>query len=99
PGLLQGAVRNRGWWRLKKILITGAGGLVGKASVAHCLANGDEVVACDRNAMDIGDAAQVERVIARERPDAVINCAAWTDVDGCESDPARAERDNALGPE
>ena len=90
---------------MKKILITGAGGLVGKASVAHCLANGDEVVACARQpidngkTLDIGDAHQVESMIARERPDAVINCAAWTDVDGCESDPERAERDNALGPE
>jgi dTDP-4-dehydrorhamnose reductase len=90
---------------LKKILITGAGGLVGRASVAHCLANGDEVVACTREsvdgseALDIGDAAQVERVTHRERPDAVINCAAWTDVDGCESDPAKAELANATGPQ
>ena len=84
---------------MKKILITGAGGLVGRASVAHCRANGDEVVACDRQALDIGDAEQVEHVIGRERPDAVINCAAWTDVDGCESDPEKAERANATGPE
>lgn len=84
---------------IKKILITGAGGLVGRASVAHCRANSDEVVAYDRHALDIGDAEQVERVIGSERPDAVINCAAWTDVDGCESDPAKAERVNATGPE
>ncbi|MFN2405199.1 MAG: dTDP-4-dehydrorhamnose reductase [Pyrinomonadaceae bacterium] len=90
---------------MKKILITGAAGLVGRASVAHCLANGDEVVACvrqsfdARQALDIGDRAQVERVIERERPDAVINCAAWTDVDGCESDPEKAELANAIGPE
>jgi dTDP-4-dehydrorhamnose reductase len=90
---------------LKKILITGAGGLVGRASVAHCLAQGDEVVAYPRQsfdsnqALDIADRAAVERVIGRERPDAVINCAAWTDVDGCESDPEKAERANAFGPE
>jgi dTDP-4-dehydrorhamnose reductase len=84
---------------LKKILITGAGGLVGKASIEHCLGNGDEVAAYDREALDIGDAARVEAVITSERPDAVINCAAWTDVDGCESDPAKAERANAVGPE
>ena len=84
---------------MKKILITGAGGLVGKASIEHCLANGDEVVAYDREALDIGDAAQVEAVISSERPFAVINCAAWTDVDGCESNPAKAERVNAAGPE
>jgi dTDP-4-dehydrorhamnose reductase len=82
-----------------KILITGAGGLVGKASIAHCLANGDEVVAYDHQLLDIGDGEKVEAVVASERPDALINCAAWTDVDGCESDPAKAERANALGPE
>ena len=84
---------------MKKILITGAGGLVGKASIEHCLANGDEVVAYDHQSLDIGDAARVEAVISSERPDAVINCAAWTNVDGCEDDPAKAERDNAAGPE
>lgn len=84
---------------IKKILITGTGGLVGRASVEHCRAIGDEVVAYDREALDIGDAVKVEEVIARESPDAVINCAAWTDVDGCESDAAKAERVNATGPE
>jgi dTDP-4-dehydrorhamnose reductase len=84
---------------LKKILITGAGGLVGKASIEHCLANGDEVVAYDHQSLDITDTEKVEAVVARDQPDALINCAAWTDVDGCESDPAKAERANALGPE
>lgn len=84
---------------MKKILITGAGGLVGKASIEHCLANGDQVVGFDHQSLDIGEFGKVEAVIASERPDAVINCAAWTDVDGCESDPAKAERVNAVGPE
>lgn len=84
---------------MKKILITGAGGLVGKASIEHCLTSGDDVLAYDRQSLDIGDAEKVEAVVTRERPDAVINCAAWTDVDGCESDPAKAERANAAGPE
>ena len=84
---------------MKKILITGAGGLVGKASIAHCEAIGDEVAAYEHKSLDIADVEQVQAVISRESPDAVINCAAWTDVDGCESDPARAERVNAFGPE
>lgn len=83
---------------MKKILITGAGGLVGKASIEHCRANGDEVVAYDRKSLDIADAQKVETVIKSEHPDAVINCAAWTDVDACETDPGKAERVNARGP-
>ena len=84
---------------MKKILITGAGGLVGRACVEHCLANGDEAVTCDHQSLDIAEGEKVEAIISREMPDAVINCAAWTDVDGCESDPAKAERVNALGPQ
>lgn len=82
-----------------KILITGANGLVGRALVRQCLARGDEVLAYNHQALDIADANEVEVTISKERPDAVINCAAWTDVDGCESDPEKAERVNAAGPE
>ena len=82
-----------------KILITGAGGLVGRALNEHCLASGDEVLAYERKALDIAKAAAVETVISDQCPDAVINCAAWTDVDGCESNPVKAELVNSLGPE
>ena len=82
-----------------KIFITGAGGLVGRALVAHCTTKGDEIFSYDHKALDIADAAAVEAEITRQRPDAVINCAAWTDVDGCESNPEKAERVNAVGPQ
>lgn len=82
-----------------KILITGANGLVGRALVKECSGRGDDVSAYDHKALDIGDPRAVETIIGEQRPDAVINCAAWTDVDGCESDPDRAQRVNALGPE
>ena len=82
-----------------KILITGAKGLVGQALGEHCSASGDEVFGYDHEALDIGNAEVVESVIAARRPEAVINCAAWTDVDGCETNPEKAERVNALGPE
>jgi dTDP-4-dehydrorhamnose reductase len=81
-----------------KILITGAKGLVGSALVEHCSARGDEVFAYDHKTLDIADAAAVDSTIKQQRPDAVINCAAWTDVDGCESDPERASQANAIGP-
>ena len=82
-----------------KILITGANGLVGRALVKECSGRGDDVLAYDHKALDIGDPRAVETIIGEQQPDAVINCAAWTDVDGCESDPDRAQRVNALGPE
>ena len=83
----------------KKILITGSRGLVGWATADNCWLIGDEVAPYDHQSLDITDPEQVQTVISRESPDAVINCAAWTDVDGCESDPAKAEQANAIGPE
>ena len=82
-----------------RILVTGAAGLVGRALVEHCSAGGDEVFGYDHNALDIANAEVVESIIVAHRPDAVINCAAWTDVDGCETNPEKAEQVNALGPE
>jgi dTDP-4-dehydrorhamnose reductase len=64
--------------------------MVGRAVAAHCIARGDQVFAPDRRSLEITDHAAVRLACERERPDAVINCAAWTDVDGCESDRQRA---------
>ncbi|MER3428125.1 MAG: dTDP-4-dehydrorhamnose reductase [Pyrinomonas sp.] len=83
----------------RKVLITGAGGMVGKATAAYCRALGDEVRAFDRQTLDITDEEAVARCFDEVRPEAVINCAAWTDVDGCELDPERAHRVNAQAPE
>lgn len=69
--------------------------MLGRAVALDCRARGDEVFAHDHASLDITDAARVAEVFARQRPDAVINCAAWTDVDACELDPARAFKVNA----
>ncbi|MGI9104815.1 MAG: dTDP-4-dehydrorhamnose reductase [Pyrinomonadaceae bacterium] len=78
-----------------RVLITGAGGMVGRALVAHCMERGDEVFAHERANLDITKPEDVRETLARERPDTVINCAAWTDVDGCELNPERALSHNA----
>ena len=80
-----------------KVLVTGAGGMLGQdvASVARGLKH--EVVALTRDDLDITDPRRVERTIARERPGAVINCAAWTDVDGAEQNEEQASRVNGEG--
>jgi dTDP-4-dehydrorhamnose reductase len=82
-----------------KVLVAGASGLVGRAVADHCLKLGDEVSAFDHQALDITGDASVKECLERERPHVVINCAAWTDVDGCELDAQRAYEVNARGPE
>ncbi len=81
------------------MLVTGARGMVGRALVQHCETLGDEVVARDHRTLDISDLGRVLQTIRDEQPEAVINCAAWTDVDGCESDRDRAFAANSSGPE
>jgi dTDP-4-dehydrorhamnose reductase len=82
-----------------KVLITGAAGLVGAALTRHCRASGDEVLAFDREGLDITDERAVREAFKSLRPDAAVNCAAWTDVDGCELDPQRAFLVNSQGVE
>ncbi|PWT90588.1 MAG: dTDP-4-dehydrorhamnose reductase [Blastocatellia bacterium] len=65
----------------------------------HCLTSGDEVLAFSHHELDISDYEQVNSKILSHKPDAVVNCAAWTNVDACEDDPKRAHAANALGPE
>lgn len=73
--------------------------MVGRTLTDLCASSGDAVLAYDHRALDIADEAQVRTAFERDRPETVFNCAAWTDVDGCEGDPARAFRVNARGPE
>lgn len=82
-----------------KILITGANGLVGGETVNYCRSIGDEVSAMPRESLDIADRNQVFDFVAREKPDSIINCAAWTDVDGCELDSEKNYAINAFGVE
>lgn len=78
-----------------KVLVTGADGLVGRAVAEHCAAQGDMAAAYNRLALDITDKGAVGAAFKRVSPDVVINCAAWTDVDGCQTDPGRAFEVNA----
>ena len=82
-----------------RVLVTGAGGLVGRAVSEHCRAVGDEVLPYEHKDLDITDRVIVETTVLRQRPDVVINCAAWTNVDGCESNAEKAFAVNATGPE
>ena len=80
-----------------RIVITGAGGQLGSCLAALASDRGREVLALTSSQWDITDAAAAERNI--RNGDVVINCAAYTNVDGAESDEAAAYAVNATGPE
>ena len=82
-----------------KVLVAGANGLVGRAVGSHCNSLGDLVLPYARQSLDITDYELVMRTVADQQPDVVINCAAWTDVDGCQSNSEKAFSVNAKGPE
>lgn len=79
-----------------RVLITGSGGQLGRA-VAREFGRGHDVAATTIGDLDICDAASVARAFAGLRPDAVVNCAAYTDVDGSEEHPVEALEVNAFG--
>lgn len=83
--------------RYKRILIAGAGGLLGRHIAAH-LSEPRAVTAHGHGSLDITDAQAVERACARERPELIINCAVLG-VDASERDPERAHAVNVTGPE
>jgi dTDP-4-dehydrorhamnose reductase len=80
-----------------RIVITGAGGQLGSRLVAFAADQGRDVLACTSSQWDITDPAAAQRIL--QRGDVVINCAAYTNVDGAESDEATAYAVNAAGPE
>ncbi len=90
-----------------RVLVTGASGLLGSKLVAELVSRGYEVVAIhNRNPvmleheklvkikLDITNRTLLEDLILRARPDVIIHCAAYTDVDGCERDRELAWRVN-----
>lgn len=58
---------------------------------------GHDLALSDRAKLDITDAAAVEAAIRTHRPDAIVNCAAWTDVDGAQTHSEQARAVNATG--
>ncbi len=83
----------RGCGRMK---ITGAGGMLGSDLVER-LSGEHEVVGAAHEDLDVADPSKTKSFIAEVKPDLVLHAAAYTDVDGCESDPDRAYAVNALG--
>jgi dTDP-4-dehydrorhamnose reductase len=82
-----------------KTLITGANGMVARATNDYCRTIGDEVFAFTREQLDIADRDKVFAAFDEHKFDAVINCAAYTDVDGSETNVERCYAANAVGVE
>jgi dTDP-4-dehydrorhamnose reductase len=80
-----------------KVIITGAGGQLGRALLKSAPEHA-EVTGLLRSQLDIGDAQAVTDALQALRPDLVINAGAYTAVDKAESEPAAAERANTVGP-
>lgn len=88
-----------------RILIAGAAGQLGSDVVIELERRGQmkergpslEIIAADRSRLDIVNRQAVLAAVVESEPDIIINAAAWTAVDACESDPDRAFRANALG--
>lgn len=77
------------------VMVVGAGGQLGRAAVEH-LAGVARVHALSRQDLDVGDAAAVKRVVTDVNPAVILNCSAFTDVDGAETAAAEALRVNGL---
>lgn len=87
-----------------KVLVTGTSGQLGYDVMEELLKRGHEAIGADRSGgegefkkvkLDITDAAKVDEIIDELKPDAIVHCAAWTNVDGAEA-PENLEKVRAV---
>jgi dTDP-4-dehydrorhamnose reductase len=81
-----------------RVLVTGAGGMVGRALLESGRALGWEIVGTTRSELDIADPAAVRAAVVAAEPRVVLNAAGYTQVDTAESEPELARRANVDGP-
>jgi dTDP-4-dehydrorhamnose reductase len=79
------------------LLVTGAAGMLGHDVTTAAARAGHEVTPLSRRQLDVSDAAAVREIVAAARPHAILNCAAWTDVDGAEASEPEATKVNGEG--
>jgi dTDP-4-dehydrorhamnose reductase len=81
-----------------KVAVSGAGGMLGQAVALAARREGHGVIALAREHLDVMDAEAVRTRFVAERPDVVVNCAAYTNVDGAEQERDLAFRLNGDAP-
>ena len=84
---------------MKKILVTGSKGMLGQDLCPTLADNGYETIETDKNNLDITNFDMAEKIISKEKPNYLIHCAAYTDVDKAEEDIESARVINAKGTE
>src|ERR1700761_6387669 len=80
---------------MARILITGSGGRLGAALARAWSTAGETVLPYPRAALDLADAETLRRTVEAADFDVLVNCAALTNVDYCETHPEEAHRINA----
>lgn len=81
-----------------KVWISGANGHLGQALCTRLDREKYQLIATDVAEVDVTVPAEVRAFADANRPDVIINCTGFNDEDGCETDPDRAYRVNALAP-
>ena len=84
---------------MRKILITGANGMLGQDLSEVLINKGYSIIKTDADSMNILDISAIERVFHSEKPDYVIHCAAYTNVEKAEDEPDLAMKINGFGTE
>jgi dTDP-4-dehydrorhamnose reductase len=79
----------------RRIVIVGSGGRLGAALLREWRARGDDVLGLNRALLDLSDFQQIHERLEPLEFDALVNCAAQTNVDRCEAEPEEAFRINS----
>ena len=80
-----------------RLMVSGASGMLGHDVMRAGRRAGHELAGLAHGELDVTDGEAVDRAVARVRPEAIVNCAAWTDVDGAEDHRRQADAVNAEG--
>ena len=80
-----------------RLMVSGASGMLGHDVMRAGRRAGHELAGLAHGELDVTDGEAVDRAVARVRPEAIVNCAAWTDVDGAETNRRQAHAVNADG--
>ena len=80
-----------------RLMVSGASGMLGHDVMRAGRRAGHELAGLAHGELDVADGRAVDRAVARVRPEAIVNCAAWTDVDGAETNRRQAHAVNADG--